>query len=183
MYSLEHPRTPPVRAATEPWAERLARRQLPEAQEPETPAAKLLLEAVAGLWELFDQAREQANAALERLGAPARITVWRDGKERRYSLVGPEGGARTISAFVNASVLHEHIFGGVEISNSQTRQPISLVPVPGDHTVRWQIASLGIGFDEDLVHTLFLSVFADDPIATALLSPLSGIDAFETPWS
>lgn len=183
MRSVEYTRPRQPRTAGDTWAERLARRQLPEAVTPATPAAKLLLDAIAGLWELFDQARVQANEALERLGAPARISMGREGNERRYGLVDPEGGSRTITVFINASVAHEHIFGGVAISNSQTRQPISLVPVLEPTAVRWQVASLGIWFDEDLVHNLFLSVFADDPIATARLSPLSGLDTFETPWS
>ena len=183
MRTLEQLRTRQPRTAGDTWAERLARRQLPEPHVHETPIAKPLLEATAALWELFDQARLQANEAMERAGAPERITVWRASNERRYGLAGHDGSARTISVFVNVSVVHAHVFGGVDINTSQTRQPISLVPVLEADTFRWQVASLGTWFDEDLVHNLFLSVFGDDPIATARLSPLSGIDAFETPWS
>jgi hypothetical protein len=160
----------------------LAQCRIPEPPTQETAVAKPLLDAVASVWDLFDQAHLQANKAMESAGVPERIVVNRTGNEGRYCLAGPNGGLRTISVFVNVPVVREHVFGGVDISNSQTRQPISLIPVPAVDSIRWQVAPLGVWFDEELVHNLFLSVFGDDPFATALLSPLSGIDAFETPW-
>ena len=183
MRTVAQPQTRLPSGAEDDWAERLARHRRPKPHTQEAPATQPLLAAVAGLWELFDQARLQANAALARAGVPERISVRRTSIERHYGLAGPDGGSRTIAVFVNVPVVHDHLLGGVEISNSQTRQPISLAPVLEAGTVRWQVASLGTWFDEDLVHNLFLSVFGDDPIATARLSPLSGIDAFETPWS
>ena len=47
----------------------------------------------------------------------------------------------------------------------------------------WIVASSGLPFNIDMVHDLFLSVFADDPGATHRLSPLSGSDLFQTPWA
>ncbi|HVC80600.1 MAG TPA: hypothetical protein VNL35_08905 [Chloroflexota bacterium] len=183
MRTMQQPRTRQPRATDDQWAERLARRLLLASPTPSAPATQPLLEAIAALWELFDQARLQVNAAMARVGVLERITLWRGSQERRYELTIHGGSARTISVFIQVPVVHDQLLGGVEISTSQTRQPISLIPVLQDDRVRWQVASLGTWFDEDLVRNLFLSVFADDPIATARLSPLSGSDAFETPWS
>jgi hypothetical protein len=183
MSALEQSRTRRSGGAGDTWADRLARCRLPEGVAHQTPVGKPLLDALAVMWELFDQACRQANEAMDRVGVPERITVWRADNERRYCMAGPDGGSRTISVFVNVPVVQEHISGGVEISNSQSRQPISLVPVLEAGLIRWQVAPLGVRFDEDLVRNLFLSVFGDDPVATALLSPLCGIDTFESPWS
>ncbi len=183
MRTLERTSIRESQGAGDDWAEQLAQCRRPKPQTDEAPLGNPLLESMAVLWELFDTARLQANDALERAGVLERISLQRTGNERRYVLVGPDGSSRTISIFVNMPVVNGQVFGGVYIGNSQTRQPIFLVPVLQAHKVQWQVESMGIEFDKDLVHDLFLSVFGDDPMATCRLSPLSGFDAFETPWS
>ena len=183
MRTLERVSIRESQGAGDDWAEQLAKCRRPKPQTEEAPAGNPLLEGMAALWELFDAARLQANEALERAGVPERIGVQRTSNERRYVLAGPDGTSRTISIFVNMPVVNGQIFVGVYIGNSQTRQPIFLVPVLQAHKVQWQVASMGTEFESDLVHDLFLSVFGDDPMATCRLSPLSGFDAFETPWS
>lgn len=47
----------------------------------------------------------------------------------------------------------------------------------------WTVLSSGRPFGVAEVHDLFLSVFGDDPGATARLSPITGVGLFEDPWN
>ncbi len=57
--------------------------RLPGPPTQETAVAKPLLDAVASVWDLFDQAHLQANKAMEPAGVPRRIVVNRTNNERR----------------------------------------------------------------------------------------------------
>jgi hypothetical protein len=165
------------------WADQLAQHCRPKPPELESTVDTVLVNGVAALWELFDQARLQANAALERAAVHERIIVQHECNARSYALVSPAGSERTISVSINMPVVNDRIFGGIRIGNSQSRQSISLMPILWAGEIHWQVVSLNRRLDEGLVHDLFLSVFGDDPMATARLSPLSGFDGFETPWN
>ena len=174
-----------IRVAQAPgkdWADQLARHRCPKPPTGESPLDKILANGVAALWDLFDQARLQANTAFERADVPERIIVHHASNARSYTLVSPAGSERTISVSINMPIVHDQIFGGIRIGDSRSRQSISLMPILEADTIRWQVVSLGRQLDAGLVQDLFLSVFGDDPMATARLSPLSGFDGFETPW-
>ncbi len=183
MRTLEQVEISVAQTPGEEWADQLARRRCPKPEAHETPSGAILLKAVAELWGVFDTAALQINEALERSGVDERCLMQHASNERTYTLAGPDGTERTISISINVQMANEHMFGGVCIGNSQTRLSMALMPTPADDSILWQVASMGKQFDDDLVHDLFLSVFDDDPMATARLSPLSGFDAFETPWS
>jgi hypothetical protein len=172
-----------AQAPGEGWADQLAHLRCPKPEVHETPSGILLLKAVAELWGVFDKAALQVNEALERSGVDERCLLHHAHNERTYRLAGPDGTERTISISVNMRMANGRMFGGVCIGNSQTRLSMALIPTPVGGSILWQVTSMGKPFDDDLVHDLFLSVFGDDPMATARLSPLSGFDAFETPWS
>jgi hypothetical protein len=54
------------------------------------------------------------------------------------------------------------------------------MPIIGLDQIRRQVVSLNRQLAGGLVQDLFLSVFGDNPMATAQLSPLFG---FEMPWN
>jgi hypothetical protein len=166
------------------WAQRLAQHQHQhEAAAPKEDAEVSLLNATEQLWLPFDTAVHEANAALEAAGEPARISVTRTSHERNYSTTGPDGSVRTISVYLVLSVVDGQLSGGAYISTNQSRLSMYLMPSRIDGHAAWIVASSGRAFDDEMVQDLFLSVFADDPAATHRLSPLSGADLFETPWT
>jgi hypothetical protein len=183
MRTLERVDIRVAQAPKEEWADQLARHYRPKPPRDEFPIDQILIKGVAALWQFFDQARLQANAAFERAGVPQRIVVHHASNARSYTLVGPADNERIISVSINMPVVNDQILGGIRIGNSQSRQSISLMPILGPDQIQWQVVSLDRQLDAGLIQDLFLSVFGDDPMATARLSPLSGFDAFETPWS
>jgi hypothetical protein len=137
--------------------------------------------ALDALWDLFDQARSQANEALTAFGMAEGITLRDEDNVRRYCAAGADGALRFIAIVpMRRSGSDEAI--GAYISTSRTRATMYLVPATKRSRIIWQVAASGQPFDPDVVHDLFLSVFADDPSATSRLSPMSGSTYFQTPW-
>lgn len=168
--------------AANAWAAILARRR--QQAHGAVPASTSVVEAAAeALLSLFDTAVAQANAALLEAGEEGLITVTSSGHERQYWAIGPDGQSRVISVFLALPVVDGHLCGGVFISSNRSRLSMYLAPTEADGQVRWFVPDSDREFTSDLVHDLFLSVFTDDPSATRRLSPLSGSDLFETPWS
>lgn len=165
------------------WAARLAHRQQRVPEPPKEPADSLLGDATEALWLPFDAAVREANAALEQAGEPGRISITRTIRERQYGAEGPDGSQRQIAVYLVLSVVEDRLTGGAYVSTNQSRLSMYLVPEKTATDVHWIVASSGLPFNIDMVHDLFLSVFADDPAATHRLSPLSGSDLFQTPWA
>lgn len=138
---------------------------------------------MAALWELFDDAQTQANAALAQTGVPARIDVERTQNERRYGLTEPDGAQRTLSIFLTLAVINQQPCGWASICTSMSRAEIQLVPHFVGEEVSWRVPASNAKLTAALVQDLFLSVFADAPAATLRLSPLGANDLFNDPWN
>jgi len=168
----------------DPWARTLADRLTTGIVPAETDQCTLEVagQAADALWALFDQARTQANDALARTAAPVRIGVEAGVYDRQYMLVGSNRADRVLSVFLAPASPDGHTCGEATIHGSQSRAGIHVTPVRDGTCVRWQAAHSGAPLTEETIHTLFLSEFGDDPIATLHLSPLAGTDLYETPW-
>jgi hypothetical protein len=162
------------------WSEELARRRQRGAHTPRPETPRLPDDVEAGLCALFDDAAAEANAAFAQIGAPDRIESACAGTECRYFTTDADGTTRSITLYLSQPVGSGS--AGACIGTSETRQSLYLLPVNDDAQVAWTLAATGAPFTADLVHDLFLSVFADDPEATTRISPLSGTDLFQTPW-
>ena len=162
------------------WAEQLAQRA--QGTKERRDEAKTHPAALAALWDLFDQSLDQANAALGALGMTGKMDL-RDGPtERRYCTTGTGDTQRFIAIVPLLSSAEHGQDTGAFVGTSSTRATMYLVPIVQGGRVGLQVAASGKPFDVDVVHDLFLSVFADDPGATSRLSPLSGSSYFQTPW-
>jgi len=162
------------------WAEQLAQRA--QGSKERRDEAENHPAALASLWNLFDRSLDQANAALGALGMAGKMEL-RDGPtERRYCAPGTGDAQRFIAIVPLLSSGGHGRDTGAFVGTSTTRATMYLVPVTNGGRVGWQVAASGRPFDADVVHDLFLSVFADDPGATSRLSPLSGSSYFQTPW-
>jgi hypothetical protein len=136
--------------------------------------------AFGALWDLFDKARSQANEALRTYGIGEGIAVREEETLRRYCATGADGQERHIAVLpLRRGEGGEAI--GAYIGTSSTRATMYVVPMEKRGRVAWQVAASGQQFDADVVHDLFLSIFADDPAATSRLSPLSGTVYFQIP--
>jgi hypothetical protein len=165
------------------WAERLAVRWHAPVGTPMLAASDEVLDAISALWALFDEATQEANAALARAGSPEQLTIQRSGAEGTYRLAGPNGIRREIRITLTINISQGQRYGGATITTSHTRAYIYLEPVKADEQMRWRVGDTAPEFTAEIVHDLFLSVFADDPAATQRLSPLSGMDLFQVPWN
>lgn len=163
------------------WAERLARGRLPGGAPPREEEEARTAVALAALWGLFDQACSQANEALGAFGIAEGITLREEDNLRRYCTTGSNGTLRFI-AILPLLRAEGGEAAGAYIGTSSTRATMYLVPMETRSRVVWRVATSGRTFDADVVHDLFLSIFADDPAATSRLSPLSGGGYFQTPW-
>jgi hypothetical protein len=123
----------------------------------------------------------EANAAFAQSSVADRIVVEYAGAECRYFTTDADGTMRSVTLYLSQPVGSGS--AGACIGTSETRQSLYLAPVVDEGHVAWTIAATGAPFTVDLVHDLFLSVFADDPEATRRISPLSGADLFQSPWS
>lgn len=163
------------------WAERLAQSRQQSSAAPGEQAAARVVAALDALWDLFDQARNQANEALTAFGITEGITLRDEGNVRRYCATGADGALRFVAIIpLRRSGSDEAI--GAYISTSSTRATMYLAPAAKKGRGIWQVAASGQTFDHSVVHDLFLSVFANDPTATRRLSPMSGSAYFQTPW-
>lgn len=156
-----------------PWADRLAQRRrcLQEAaQRPRETVEAWIPGAIALLWTLFDQAVEQATSALKQAGLGERIVTRRTSREYWLAMAGPAGGERQIAVFVSLRAAEDRAYGGAQITTSQTRAAIHLVPQVEGGRLRWLMPATETAFTAHVVDDLLLSVFADDPAATARLS-------------
>ena len=162
-----------------PWAARLAQRRR-HAQDA-VPAREVRAEewipgAITVLWTLIDEAVEQANAALEDVGLAERIGTRRTSWEYWLSMVGPGGEPREVALFVSLQAVEGRASGGAQITTSQTRATIYLVPSVHGGRLRWIAARTGRDFTPHVVDDLLLSVFSDDPTATVRLAPYFSLD-------
>ncbi|HVA92887.1 MAG TPA: hypothetical protein VNL71_23970 [Chloroflexota bacterium] len=172
----KHPTTPP-------WARRLAARQRlapPGAPQDSRVSAE---EAINALWALFDTTYREANAALEAIGEPGRISVIRAPNQRSYQAIGPDGSPRVITIVALLSVVDGRLRGGAFVGINRSRLSIYIAPSGERGRACWRVATSSQSFTRALVRDLFLSVFGDDPAATLRLSPLSGHDSFQDVWS
>jgi hypothetical protein len=160
------------KAETPSWAERLAQRRTAQdaAQKIAVRPKDWTPRAISTLWTIFDEAVEQANAALESSGAPERILIHRSMREYRMSMAGPEGEERQMVVFASLTSVGGQPSGGALISTNKTRATIWLVATWSGRRIRWSIATTGTPFTGRLVGDLFLSIFSDDPQASQRLS-------------
>lgn len=155
------------------WAHQLARRRQQAhaaALTPTSSANRWITRAVSLLWSLVSTAVAQANAALAAADLPERIAVQRTSDEYRLTLPGPDGLQRHIAFFVGVRAIGDHASGGLQITTSETRARIYAVPMPERDRVRWVIPASGQDLTAQTVDDVLLSVFGDDPGATARLS-------------
>jgi hypothetical protein len=168
-----------VHERTAAWAERLAQRRR-HAQEAvptrEMRAEEWIPGAITALWALLDEAVEQANAALEDAGLAERIGTRRTSWEYWLSMAGPGGEPREMALFVSLRAVEGRASGGAQITTSQTRATIYLVPAVHGGRLRWIVARTGRDFTPHVVDDLLLSVFGDDPAATVRLSPYFSLE-------
>jgi hypothetical protein len=179
MQTTNETRTPHGHGRTVPWAERLAqRRRHTQEAEPagEARAEEWIPGAITALWALIDEAVEQANAALEDAGLAERIGTRRTSRECWLSMAGPGGAPREMTLFVSLQAVERRASGGAQITTSQTRATIYLVPSVHDGRLRWIVARTGRAFTPHVVDDLLLSVFGDDPAATIRLAPYFSLD-------
>jgi hypothetical protein len=163
-----------ARERTAAWAERLVqrRRHVQEAVPArEVRAEEWIPGAITVLWALLDEAIEQANAALEDAGLAERIGTRRTSREYWLSMAGPGGEPREMALFVSLQAVQGRASGGAQITTSQTRATIYLVPSVHGGRPRWIVARTGRDFTPHVVDDVLLSVFGDDPAATVRLSP------------
>jgi hypothetical protein len=168
-----------------PWAERFAqrRRHMQEAVPVGTAQAEdWIPRAASALWALIDDAVEHANAALEQAGLAERIdtrrTNWERGTNGEYalSMAGPGGEQRHITVFVSLRGAAGRASGGAQVTTSQTRAIIYLVPSLDGGRLRWIVPRTGREWTAGVVHDLLLSVFGDDPAAATRLSPYFSLE-------
>lgn len=167
----EAPQPRPMRPI--PWAERFAqrRRQTRErAPADGMPPEDWIPGAMAALWTLFDEAVTQATHALEQAGLTDRILTRRTSREYWLSMAGPDGARRSISIFVSLRAVQGHASGGAQITTSETRAAMHLVPSIDGGRLRWLVPAAGGEFTTRVVDDLILSVFADDPAASGRLT-------------
>jgi hypothetical protein len=163
------------------WAERLAQGRRPAGAAPRGGEATRAIAALDALWNLFDEARGQANEAMGAAGIVDGITVREEANVRRYTLAGADGGQRFIAIMPMLRPDGGDAVGAY-VGTSATRASMYLVPLEKRKQLLWQVAASGQSFDARVVRDLFLSIFADDPGATKRLSPISGAGYFQTPW-
>ena len=159
---------------TDAWAERLAqRRRQAQVAAPagEACADAWIAGAITALWTVFDNAVEQANAALERAGLAERLGARRTGQEYWLGMTGPGSEPRHIAVFVGLRAVEDYVSGGAQITTSATRATIYLILSVDGERLRWIVAQTGNEFTARVVDDLLLSVFGDDPAATVRLSP------------
>ena len=174
MQTTNETRTPEPHGRMVPWADRLAQRRR-HAQNA-VPAREVRAEewipgAITALWALIDEAVEQANAALEDAGLAERMGTRRTSREYWLSMAGPGGEPREMALFVSLRAVVGRASGGAQITTSQTRATIYLVPSVHGGRLRWVVARTGRDFTPHVVDDLLLSVFGDDPAATVRLAP------------
>src|SRR5947209_688080 len=133
------PRTLRAQAGPGTWAERLARRRNAGLHSEHAVHPETLLDAIAGLWTLFDSATVQANVAFEQYGLPDRVVVEGTNVERRYCLADPEGPERAVTVSLAMPVPDGFTYGGAFVGISRTRSTMYLTPeVDGEH-VQWVV--------------------------------------------
>jgi hypothetical protein len=161
-----------AKAETPTWAERLAQRRTAQDAAEKSAARQKdwTPRAITTLWTLFDEAVEQANAALESSGAAERILIHRSMREYRLSMAGPEGEERQLAVFASLTQVGGQPSGGALITTNKTRATIWLVATWTGRRIHWSIAAPGNAFTGRVVADLFLSVFSDDPQASKRLS-------------
>jgi hypothetical protein len=163
------------------WTARLTTKRVAR-QTPQSPAAPNdVARAAQDLWTLFDDTAAEANRAAARIGGVEPITVQRKEHERWYCTAGPDGTPRVIGVLISVLTTCDGDYAYARISTSQTRCTIDLVPISRGPRVQWVSPTSGDELTLEVLHDLFLSVFADDPQATAHLSPLSGLDLYQAP--
>lgn len=124
----------------------------------------------------FDTAVREANAALERTGLSERIAVRHSGDEYWMTAPDPQGGARSIAVFARLRAVKGQVSGGAQITTSETRATVYLVPTIEGGRLRWLLPRTGTEFTARIVDDLLLSVFGNDPAATRRLSPYFSLD-------
>jgi hypothetical protein len=182
MQTTNETRTTQSHERSAAWAERLAQRRR-HAQDA-VPAGEAHAEAwipgaITALWALLDEAVEQANAALEDAGLAERIVTRRTSREYWLSMAGPGGEPREMALFVSLRAVEGRASGGAQITTSQTRATIYLVPSVHGGRLRWIVARTGRDFTAHVVDDLLLSVFGDDPAATVRLVPSFSLEESE----
>ncbi len=91
-------------------------------------------------------------------------------------MAGPGGEHRHITVFVSLRGAAGRASGGAQVTTSQTRAIIYLVPAIDGRRLRWIVPPTGREWTAGVVHDLLLSVFGDDPAATTRLSPYFSLE-------
>lgn len=174
----------PDRSSTgsgESWTDRLASSRLVHHTPHPVATHTEVAHAAQDLWTLFDDATAEANGAAALVQDVEPIQVQRKEQECWYRMVGPDGTPRAIGVTISVLTTCDGDYAYARITTSQTRCTIDLVPISRGPNVRWVSPTSGDELSLNVIHDLFLSVFADDPQATARLSPLSGLDIYQAP--
>jgi hypothetical protein len=166
----------------ESWTARLASSRMAHHTPRPVRTHTEVAHAAQDLWTLFDDATVEANSAAALLEDVEPIQVQRQEQECWYRTLGPDGTPRAIGVTISVLTTCDGDYAYARITTSQTRCTIDLVPISRGPGVRWVSPTSGDELSLNVIHDLFLSVFADDPQATARLSPLSGLDLYQAPF-
>src|SRR5205823_14693534 len=96
--------------------------------------------------------------------------------EYALSMAGPDGEHRHMAVFVSLRGAEGRASGGAQVTTSQTRAIIHLVPSSDRGRLRWIVPGTGREWTAGVVHDLLLSVFDDEPAATTRLSPYFSLE-------
>jgi hypothetical protein len=168
--------------SNESWTARLANSRVAQHAPRPLTSHTDVTRAAQDLWALFNDATAEANRAAALLGGVEPIQVERRDQECWYRTVGPDGTPRAIGVSISVLTTCDGNYAYARITTSQTRCTIDLVPISRGPRVRWVSPTSGDEFTLNVIHDLYLSVFADDPRATARLSPVSGLDLYQAPF-
>jgi hypothetical protein len=142
-----------------------------------------IVEAVASLENLFDEATARANTARASAGWSAPFKSRYQPGGRCYYTPGQHGLERTLSLHVSMPLRDGELFGGAYITPGGARSSIYVVPVIDAEPVRWDVQVSGCELTGEIVADLFLATFGEDASAARRLAPFYGFDLFASPWS
>jgi hypothetical protein len=154
------------------WADRLAAARQQVQQRASVPSNEGRLQrqvdvACRALWALVEGAVAEANAALGGLGPDETLSLQRTENRGRIS-IGKGADARTLDLVVTPRVVAGAVSGGAVITTSQTRSaiPVALVQDTANDGLRWVMLTTLAPLTPQVIETIFLFAFGDDPRAS-----------------
>lgn len=143
--------------------------------EPVSPHQRLL-DAMASLRAMFDQAMVRTGAERVRAGWVAPIRVRHYADQRCYYAPGQHGTERTLSLLLLSPSVAGDFFEGASIQPGGTLRGIYVVPSLTTLPIRWLLQPSGKELTSEIVEDLFRATFSDDAEAVKRLGPTYGCD-------